>query len=166
MPYNTNSEFLLRPIVPDDNRAVAQVIRTVMTEFGAVGPGYSIQDPEVDNMFDAYSLPRAVFFVLEKSGKVLGCGGVAPLTGADAGICELRKMYFHPEARGHGFGQKIMELLQEEARGRGFSYMYLETISAMTQANGLYRKMGFIPLPGPMGNTGHTGCGLFYGKEL
>ena len=34
---------------------MARIIRDVMTEFGAVGDGYSIMDSEVNSMFEAYS---------------------------------------------------------------------------------------------------------------
>ena len=44
------SDYLIRPIAPGDDAAVASVIRTVMPEFGAVGSGFAISDPEVDWM--------------------------------------------------------------------------------------------------------------------
>ena len=55
----------LRPIAPRDDAAVAAVIRTVMPEFGCVGEGFSILDPEVDAMSAAYAAPRSGFFVVE-----------------------------------------------------------------------------------------------------
>jgi putative acetyltransferase len=35
----------IRPIRPGDDRFVAAIIRTVMPEFGAGGPGFAINDP-------------------------------------------------------------------------------------------------------------------------
>ena len=159
--------FSFRPIRPADNPQVANIIRTVMTEYGAVGEGYSIQDPEVDAMYEAYNHDRALFLVLENAaGQLVGCGGIAPLRGGAPDTCELKKMYFFAEARGRGQGSRLVTLLEAEARQRGFRYMYLETIAAMQEANRLYRRLLFDPLPGPMGNTGHSACGLFYGKTL
>ncbi|TNE50381.1 MAG: GNAT family N-acetyltransferase [Bacteroidetes bacterium] len=161
------SSLTLRPIRPEDNARVAEIIRTVMTEYGAVGQGFSIMDPEVDAMFESYDHPRAYFLVLETGdGLLVGCGGIAPLQDGDPDTCELKKMYFTAEARGKGMGRKLVELLEDEARQRNFRFMYLETIAGMTEANRLYQRLAFEPLPGPMGNTGHTGCGLFYGKRL
>ena len=60
----------------------------------------------------------------------------------------------------------LVTTLEADARARGFRYMYLETLHSMVEAGRLYQKMAFDPLPGPMGNTGHSGCGLFYGKVL
>ncbi|MEQ1746200.1 MAG: GNAT family N-acetyltransferase [Saprospiraceae bacterium] len=156
-----------RPIQPADNPAVANIIRTVMTEYGAVGTGYSINDPEVDAMFEAYDHPRAHFLVLENTeGQVIGCGGIAPLLGGDADTCELKKMYFLPEARGHGMGRHLVQTLEEVARQRGFRYLYLETIESMCEAISLYQRLQFEALSGAMGNTGHSACGRFYGKKL
>ena len=50
--------YVIRPIEPRDEAAVATIIRKVMPEFGAVGEGFAINDPEVDWMHRAYSTPR------------------------------------------------------------------------------------------------------------
>ncbi|MCF8247381.1 MAG: GNAT family N-acetyltransferase [Saprospiraceae bacterium] len=162
------ANFILRPIQPADNQQVARIIRTVMTEFGAVGEGYSILDPEVDSMCEAYSGLRSVFFVVAKndSGEVLGCGGIGPLTGSDEDVCELKKMYFYPALRGLGFGKKMVSLCLEKARALGYRRCYLETCARMEQANQLYQKMGFEKICGPMGATGHCSCDAWYVREV
>lgn len=162
------SSLTLRPIRPEDNLQVAAIIRAVMTDYGAVGPGFSIEDPEVDGMYEAYNHPRALFLVLENTtdGQVVGCGGIAPLQGGAPDTCELKKMYFLPAARGQGMGRRLVETLEVAAGRRGFRYMYIETLSSMQEANRLYQRLGFEPLPGPMGSTGHGGCNQFYGKAL
>ncbi|MEO6066100.1 MAG: GNAT family N-acetyltransferase, partial [Lysobacterales bacterium] len=45
--------LLIRPIDSRDDLAIAGIIRTVMPEFGAVGEGFAINDPEVDFMHRA-----------------------------------------------------------------------------------------------------------------
>ncbi len=109
-----------------DNAVVADIIRTVMTEFQAVGQGYSINDPEVDDMYTAYAIPDAAFYVVENQGRVLGCGGFAPLSGGDKDTCELRKMYFLPELRGSGTGMQLMQLCLDEAGKAVFSVVILK----------------------------------------
>src|SRR5512146_3361310 len=96
------SDFIIRPITPQDNAAIAAIIRRVMPEFGADGPGFAIHDAEVDDMAAAYARPGCAYFVIERAGKVRGGGGIAPLDDPEPGICELRKMYFLPELRGLG----------------------------------------------------------------
>jgi len=153
---------LIRPIEPADDAALARVIRTVMTEFGADGPGFSIHDPEVDRMFDAYAGERARFFVVEQAGEVVGGAGIAPLDGADDDTCELKKMYFLASARGRGVGRKLLDLCLESAREFGFARCYLESVDRMTAARALYSNFGFRPIDAPMGSTGHHGCDRWY----
>ena len=157
---------LIRPIRPGDNAAVAAIIRDVMTEFGAVGGNYSISDPEVDAMFEAYPPPAAAFFVVERGGRVLGCGGIGPLTGGPPDVCELRKMYFRPELRGTGMGTRLLGLLLEAARQAGYRRCYLETLGNMTGARRLYQKHGFEVLGRPLGDTGHSGCNAWMIRDL
>ena len=154
--------YQLRPIEARDDAAVARIIRTVMPEFGATGSGFAINDPEVDWMSQAYAAPRSAYFVIERDGVVVGGGGVAPLVGGDDGTCELRKMYFLPEARGLGAGAAMMDRCLESARGFGFSQCYLETLSGMDAAMRLYERSGFRRIDAPLGATGHGGCNTFY----
>jgi len=158
--------YKLRPIEARDDAAMARIIRTVMPEFGATGSGFAISDPEVDWMSQAYAAPRSAYFVIERDGVVVGGGGVAPLVGGDDGTCELRKMYFLPEARGLGAGAAMMDRCLESARGFGFSQCYLETLSGMDAAMRLYERSGFRRVQAPLGATGHGGCDSFYLRPL
>ena len=156
----------IRPITAGDDPRMARIIRTVMPEFGAGGDGFAINDPEVDWMSRAYAAPRCAYFVVERDGVVLGGGGVAPLEGGDAHTCELRKMYFLPEARGLGAGSAMMARCLDAARELGFTRCYLETLCGMDAAMKLYERSGFQRIPAPMGATGHGGCDTFYLREL
>lgn len=156
----------LRPIQKKDNSAVAAVIRQVMPEYGADGPGFALHDAEVDEMYQTYSQPKHRYFVLEIEGKVVGGGGVGPLKGSDKNVCELRKMYLLPEARGYGLGEKLLRECLVSAQELGFTSCYLETTSRMIQAQNLYEKLGFKRLSGPLGDTGHCACDRWYVLEL
>lgn len=156
----------IRPIRPADDAAMERVIKETMTSFGACGAGFSIQDPEVRAMSAAYAAPRHAYFVAEREGVVLGGAGVAPLTGGDPDVCELRKMYVVPEGRGFGLGQRLLDRSLAAARELGFRRCYLETLENMSQAQRLYTRNGFAPIAGPMGSTGHFGCDRWYLREL
>ncbi len=158
--------FSIRPITPADDAAVAALIRTVMPEFGADGPGFAIHDPEVAAMSAAYSRPRCAYFVVEADGEVQGGGGIAPLEGGDEGTCELRKMYFLPVLRRQGAGRALMARCLDTARELGFKRCYLETLTGMDAAQALYVASGFERIPEPLGSTGHHGCNRFYLRAL
>ena len=156
----------IRPIRAADDVAVAAIIRTVMPEFGAKGPGFAINDPEVDHMCAAYARPRAAFFVVTDGERVLGGGGIAPLERGDERTCELRKMYFLAEARGRGAGAALLERCLGAARSFGYATCYLETLARMDAARKLYAKFGFGALAAPMGSTGHFSCDRYYALDL
>ncbi len=158
-------EISIRQIQPEDNPGVANVIRAVMPEFGASGEGFAIHDPEVDNMFESYQ-NKAAYFVLEENGKIIGGGGIAPLAGGPENYCELKKMYFLPEARGKGMGTTMLNLCLDAARQWGYTHCYLETFKTMEKAISVYHHFGFSPLDGPKGNTGHFSCTHFFELEL
>lgn len=158
--------FEIRPITAQDSEGVAAVIRKVMPEFGARGPGFALSDPEVDEMYSAYQQAGHRYFVVTQNGRLLGGGGIAPLAGGDGTICELRKMYFLPELRGLGIGQQLINLCLDSARELGYSQCYLETLQSMKQARALYAKNGFVQLEKALGNTGHFSCDAWYLKDL
>ena len=164
--HKRKAKLQIRLIEKKDNAVVTDIIRLVMTEFEAVGCGFSINDSEVDDMHSAYAPERSAFYVVELDGRVLGCGGFGPLTGADEDTCELRKMYFRSELRGLGVGTQLLNLCLEEAARAGYRYCYLETMDNMEQARRLYGRHGFKYLEHPMGNTGHTSCGTWMVREL
>ncbi len=159
-------EVSVRPIQARDDARMAEIIRTVMPEFGASGAGFAINDPEVDWMSRSYAQPRSAYWVVERDGIVEGGGGVAPLEGGDADTCELRKMYFLSSLRGLGAGAEVMRLSLDAARAFGFKRCYLETLAGMDAAMRLYERTGFRRIDKPMGATGHGGCNTFYLLEL
>lgn len=164
----TSPAWILRPIRPADDDQVAAIIRAVMTAHGCSGEGFAIHDAEVACMSRHYAGGEARYFVLEHGGAVLGGAGFARLRGttAEQATCELRKMYFLPGARGHGFGHALIDLLLDEMRAAGYRRCYLETTSWMATAQHLYRRHGFTELGGPQGCTGHGGCDKYFARDL
>ena len=158
--------YCIRPIRENDNAAMATIIRTVMPEFGADGPGFAIHDPEVDTMSQAYAAAGLRYFVVERDGRIEGGAGIAPLSGTDGKICELRKMYFLPSMRGLGAGSAMMRQCLAFAREAGYRQCYLETLTGMDQAQSLYEHSGFKRIPAALGDTGHFACNRFYLLDL
>ena len=160
------AEYTIRPIEPRDDAAIAAIIRQVMQELGAAGPGFAIHDPEVDHMSRAYATPGAAYFVVELDGRTVGGAGFAPLAGGLTVTCELRKMYFLPDVRGRGAGRRLLGHVLEAARAAGYRRCYLETFHTMDRARVLYEAAGFRKLCEPEGATGHTGCDAWYAMDL
>lgn len=156
----------IRPIKAADNSAIAKIIREVFIELEVPKTGSTYEDPELDQMFETYSVPRAAYFVISCDGEVCGGGGIAPLKEGSATVCELQKMYFAPKARAKGFGRMLIKKCLDFAKAQEFQQCYIETMPKMLAAQKLYKKTGFSYINGPMGNTGHCSCQVWMLKDL
>lgn len=157
----------MRRITEQDNPAIAAVIRTVSAEYGLTADkGYTVADPNLDELFQLYSQPGHAYWVIEQDGQVVGGGGIAPLLCSEPDICELQKMYFLPTIRGQGLAKKLALVALEHARSQGFKCCYLETTAFLKEAIGLYEHLGFEHIDAPLGCTGHVDCEVRMLKSL
>ena len=159
-------EYVLRPLTKADNPQVADVIRKVSAEYGLTADkGYGVADPTLDDMYSVYNQCGAAYWVIEHRGEIVGGGGFAPLAG-EPNVCELQKMYFLPQTRGHGLAKRIVALSLQLAKQFGYQQCYLETTECLREAVGLYEKLGFEHLDAPLGQTGHDACEVVMLKVL
>ena len=156
----------IRAIKPDDNLMLAQIIRTSLAEFGANKPGTVYFDPTTDALYELFQTPGSDYFVAEADGNLLGGAGLFPTAGLADGVAELVKMYLKADARGKGYGRLLVNKVEETAKEMGYTALYLESMPELINALSMYEKMGYHYLEGPMGNSGHTGCGLWMYKEI
>ncbi len=161
-----NHTLIIRAINPNDNTYLAKIIRSALEEFGANKPGTVYYDPTTDALFDLFQTPGSAYFVAEEEGEILGGAGFFPTKGLPDGVAELVKMYLRPEARGRGLGKLLINNTEEMAKKMGYNGLYLESMPELINALTMYEKMGYHYLEGPMGNSGHTGCGLWMFKNI
>lgn len=156
----------IREIRASDNQKIEEIVKSTIVEFGLPTQGSAYEDNDTQNMYEAYQGFNACYFVLELENEVVGGGGIKPLQGENSDVCELQKMYLLPKGRGKGYGRKIFERCLSAAKDLGFKQCYLESDPGMKSAINLYEKSGFEHLKGPLGNTGHTACGIWMIKSL
>ncbi|MDX1444175.1 MAG: GNAT family N-acetyltransferase [Gammaproteobacteria bacterium] len=123
-----------------DAEALSLLVRDVLLEYG-LPPDPKGTDADVLDVERNYQAIGGEFEVLvDASGDIMGCYGLYPLGN---GSCELRKMYFRPHIRGHGWGRSVLRRAIARARQMGFREMRLETASALKEAIALYEAFGF-----------------------
>lgn len=81
----------------------------------------------------------AVYRVALMVGKVAAYGGMWLILDE----AHVTNVAVHPDYRGHGLGQRIMEALIREARDRNLRHMTLEVRAGNEPAISLYKKLGF-----------------------
>jgi putative acetyltransferase len=160
------NDILIRKIEFKDNAVLAAIIRSSLAEFGANKPGTVFFDDTTDHLYEMFQEPGSTYFVAEENGQVLGGAGIYPSQGLPAQTCELVKMYLRSEARGKGLGKLLIDKSLEFAQGYGYLQVYIETMPELRRAVTVYEKFGFEYLNGPLGNTGHFGCGVWMLKKL
>jgi putative acetyltransferase len=156
----------IRPIEPQDNVALAEVIRAALTEFGANKPGTVYFDPTTDALFELFKTPKSFYYVALRNDIIVGGCGIYPTANLPEGTCELVKLYVHKSARGTGTGKKLMEQSLEWSKNNGYSQVYLESMPELSKAVSIYEKQGFTKLGNPLGNSGHDGCDIWMIKTL
>ena len=156
----------IRLIQPNDNKVIASIIKSVLTELNYNLKGTAFYDKETDNMFEAYQSKKAIYYVALLNGEIVGGCGVNQLSNEKSTICELQKMYILPHARGKKIGQQLIAKCIDFAKKMDYNICYLETFPKMFAAIHLYKKNGFYQLPKALGDTCHYACNVWMQKDL
>lgn len=160
------NNYSIRKIEPTDNEALAKIIREALTEFKANKPGTVYFDDSTDHLYELFKQEKGIYQVAMYNNHVVGGSGIIHTTGLAMDTCELVKLYLSPPARGKGIGKALMQKCLDEAKNAGYKKVYLETMPELISAIPMYEQFGFSYLPGPLGNSGHTGCDIWMIKLL
>jgi putative acetyltransferase len=163
---NAEKHFYIRPLIKEDNKEIAAIIRSVLAEFKANRLGTVYYDPTTDDLFSLFQTKRSAYFIATINNEIVGGSGVYPTLDLPEGCCELVKLYLSPFARGEGVGKALIQQCFISAKEFGYKSMYLETMPELSTAVGLYEQLGFKYLQRPSGNSGHFGCDIWMLKDL
>lgn len=102
-------------------------------------------------------------FLAVINGEVEGAVAVKKLGATSFEFC---KLVVTEAARGHGVGRALVEHCLTFARERGGSALFLQSFNALDVALGLYRRMGFVDAPAPVGMSVLTRSEVIMRVEL
>ncbi|BAZ41949.1 GCN5-related N-acetyltransferase [Calothrix sp. NIES-4101] len=139
-------DFLIRSWEPKDRQNAAEVIRSVLAEYG-LGWEADGADRDVLQVEKSYLETGGEFWVIEYQNQIVGTGAYYPIERGQKAV-EIRKMYFLPQIRGLGLGKYLLQLLEETIASRGFEQIWIETASILQEAVQMYEKNGYVPATG------------------
>lgn len=139
-------------IFPDDKAAVLGIWRAFIAG-SPVNLDYQNKDAEFADLPGKYASPRGCVLLADREGEIEGCVAMRQFSPE---ICEMKRLYVRPQARGRHLGRALAERLIEEARAAGYREMRLDVQAKFVPARKLYASLGFVaaepisfnPVPG------------------
>lgn len=98
-------------------------------------------DQELESLPGNYAPPSGRILLARRGDELLGCAAVKAVEAAVTG--ELKRLWVRPSYRGQGVGRALTLKAADVARALGYHRLVLDTLVSMTEANGLYRSLGF-----------------------
>lgn len=141
-----NRKIHVRRIFSPDDPAI-KALRGFFQDYAAwMGVNLSFQSfgEEIATLPGRYSPPSGWLFVGELDGRPVGCVGLLAM--ADS-MCEMKRMYVAPDARGNGVGTALAIAAICAAQEAGFRRLVLDAMPVMRIAVKLYRELGFTEAP-------------------
>ena len=161
-PHSPASEsYVVRDAAGDDDmRAVRRLILAHADARGDT-PGVEQIRADAARLPGPYVPPRGGLWIAVADTERIGCIALQPLPG---GVGEVKRMFVDAEWRGRGVGRALLERLIEGARTRGYREIRLGTLPEMTEAQALYRSVGFVPIEAY--RASEIGHPLFFALDL
>jgi putative acetyltransferase len=126
---------------PQDAAAILDIWR----EFVANSPEnltYQNNQEEFARLPGKYAEPDGRIILADLEDQLVGCVAFKKISSE---ICELKRLYVRPHARGATLGQKLVAHAILEAKLAGYGDMRLDVMEKSKAARELYKKMGFRP---------------------
>ena len=126
-----------------DRTAIVALLREYEASLG-ISLCFQDFETEVASLPGAYGPPRGQLLLLRDrtTNDLVGCVAVRPVRDAPD-MCEMKRLYLRPPARGGGHGRELALAIMDEARQLGYRRICLDTLPSMHAAQALYRALGF-----------------------
>jgi ribosomal protein S18 acetylase RimI-like enzyme len=157
------SPFHLAPVRHAEEIGAAAALFREYADWLGIDLSFQGFEAELASLPGKYAPPTGeLMLACSPAGDALGCVAVRPLEGLT--ICEMKRLYVRPAARGLGIGAALVGAIITSAEELGYAEMRLDTLPTMPEAFALYERFGFLQIPAyyhnPVPGT------VYFGKRL
>jgi GNAT superfamily N-acetyltransferase len=125
--------------------AGAALLEAMRAEIAVIYGGLDLDGPHMPRAGAAeLGPPGGTFLVGSRDGEPVCCGGIKRL---DERVCEIKRMYVAPQARGQGVARALLGALEAAARDLGYGLVRLDTGPDQPHARALYESAGYLEIP-------------------
>lgn len=124
-----------------------QQVRSLLLAYEAdlnIDLGFQNFAQEVEMLPGPYTHPHGTILIAIDKGVGVGCVAMKRLS---SGICEMKRLYVAPSARGRGWGNKLALEIITVAKEYGYETIRLDTMDSFMEAIALYKSLGFKQIP-------------------
>jgi len=136
-------------IYPAETEKDLEIVRGLLEEYLAFmleldGPIHikevEAHKHQMNNLGEYFRLPEGCLLVAKYKKESAGCVALRKLCDD---TCEMKRLYVRPKFRGLKIGRNLANAVIKQAQKIGYKHMRIHTISALEQANRLYKSLGF-----------------------
>jgi GNAT superfamily N-acetyltransferase len=168
----------IRPLTADDCLVeLTRLLHTAYASLAAQGWNFTAVDQSVD--VTRSRLAGAQGFVAELDGRLVGTVAIrGPKPAGEAYIADpppplyttpgtaiLSQLAVHPECRGQGVGERLMDAAEAWAREQGFAQLALDTAEPAVALRRRYERRGYVTV-GAVQWQGKTYASVLMSKSL
>lgn len=168
----------IRPLLPSDSlEELTALLHTAYASLAAQGWNFTAVDQSVQVTRER--LAEAQGFVAERDGRLVGTVAVrGPKRAGEAYIADpppplyttpgtaiLAQLAVHPDCRGEGLGERLMDVAEAWAREQGFAQLALDTAEPAEALRRRYERRGYAAV-GRVQWQGKTYASVLMSKVL
>lgn len=149
----------VRPLHAGDSlETLTALLHAAYASLAAAGWNFTAVDQSVEVTRQRVALGQA--FVAELGGRLVGTVTVSPPKPADGqylgdpvpacytepGTAILAQLAVHPELRGQGLGERLMDVAEAWAAAQGYAHVALDTAKPAAHLQRRYARRGYVPV--------------------
>ena len=131
--------LLIRRYRPEDREIVLRLHEIGLRETGTFVEGWDLDEDLLD-IESTYLNDSGEFLVGVLSGRIVAIGALKRIA---PGRAEIKRMRVDPAFWRRGFGQTMLDALEERAAELGYTTLHLDTTVQQQAARRLYTKNGY-----------------------